>query len=107
MNWNSFLLLWYEQEHGENYYYGGGMFLILFISIGAFIFANLVVAVVVTNLECAVKDVKKEEEEQAKELELKVSFSFIIKMCMCIIVCLSSLCYVCYYSISKLNVFSL
>lgn len=44
----------------------------LFISIGAFIFANLVVAVVVTNLECAVKDVKKEEQEQAKQLAMKV-----------------------------------
>jgi len=46
--------------------------LVLFISIGAFIFANLVVAVVVTNLECAVKDVKKEEQEQAKQLAMKV-----------------------------------
>ena len=89
MNWYSVLLLWYQQEHGDNYYYGGGMFLILFISIGTFIFANLVVAVVVTNLECAVKDVKKEEEEQAKELELKVRFSFIIKMYMLVRVCLS------------------
>jgi len=59
------------QEQGTDTYYGGGLFLVLFISIGAFIFANLVVAVVVTNLECAVKDVRKEEEQQAKELELK------------------------------------
>ena len=33
---------------------GGGLFLLVFIAIGAFVFANLVVAVVVTNLvsEC-------------------------------------------------------
>ena len=43
----------------------------MFIAIGAFIFANLVVAVVVTNLECAVADVKKEEEDIAKELDFK------------------------------------
>ncbi|XP_057298364.1 cation channel sperm-associated protein 4-like [Hydractinia symbiolongicarpus] len=59
------------QKKGEVYYYGGGVFLILFIALGAFIFANLVVAVVVTNLECAVKDVKKEEQQQARELEMK------------------------------------
>ena len=35
---------------GETYYVGGGLFLLVFIAIGAFIFANLVVAVVVTNL---------------------------------------------------------
>ena len=29
---------------------GGGLFLLVFIAIGAFVFANLVVAVVVTNL---------------------------------------------------------
>ena len=45
--------------------------MILFISIGAFIFANLVVAVVVTNLEVAVLDVRKEEKENAKEHEVK------------------------------------
>ena len=47
------------------------MYLIAFIAIGAFIFANLVVAVVVTNLECAVLDVRKEEQEIAKEQESK------------------------------------
>ncbi len=60
------------QQTGDTaFYVGGGVFLIVFIAIGAFIFANLVVAVVVTNLECAVLDVRKEEEEIAKELELK------------------------------------
>ena len=54
------------------HYYGGGLFLVLFISIGAFIFANLVVAVVVTNLESAVKDVKEEEQLQARQLAMKV-----------------------------------
>ena len=58
------------QKKGSTYYIGG-CFLLVFIAIGAFIFANLVVAVVVTNLECAVVDVKKEEEEIAKELDLK------------------------------------
>lgn len=38
------------QDVGENYYVGGGIFLLVFIAIGAFVFANLVVAVVVTNL---------------------------------------------------------
>ena len=38
------------QDVGETYYVGGGLFLLVFIAIGAFVFANLVVAVVVTNL---------------------------------------------------------
>lgn len=38
------------QDVGETYYIGGGLFLLVFIAIGAFVFANLVVAVVVTNL---------------------------------------------------------
>ena len=44
----------FPQDVGENYYVGGGLFLLVFIAIGAFVFANLVVAVVVTNLvsEC-------------------------------------------------------
>ena len=43
-------LLHVTQDVGENYYVGGGLFLLVFIAIGAFVFANLVVAVVVTNL---------------------------------------------------------
>eukprot|EP00794_Sanderia_malayensis_P016727 gene16727-18421_t len=61
----------FEALKDDTYYAGGGIFLIVFIVIGAFIFANLVVAVVVTNLECAVLDVRKEEETIAKELELQ------------------------------------
>jgi len=45
----------------------GSIYLIVFIILGAFIFINLIVAVVVTNLEYAVKDVRKEESE-SKEL---------------------------------------
>ena len=59
------------QKSGVTNYAGGGLYLILFISIGAFIFANLVVAVVVTNLEVAVLDVRKEEKQNAREHELK------------------------------------
>ena len=44
------LYLRHAQDVGENYYVGGGLFLLVFIAIGAFVFANLVVAVVVTNL---------------------------------------------------------
>jgi hypothetical protein len=40
----------YSQSQGDSTYIGGGLFLLVFISIGAFVFANLVVAVVVTNL---------------------------------------------------------
>ncbi|XP_028397762.1 cation channel sperm-associated protein 4-like [Dendronephthya gigantea] len=42
-------------------YVGGTLYLNTFIAIGAFVFANLVVAVVVTNLEFAMVDVKTEE----------------------------------------------
>ncbi|KAM7426741.1 Cation channel sperm-associated protein 4 [Porites harrisoni] len=52
------------QDVGENYYVGGGLFLLVFIAIGAFVFANLVVAVVVTNLEFAMVDVKTEGKER-------------------------------------------
>ena len=60
------------QKAGEGYYYGGAAYFTLFIFIGALSFCNLIIAVVVTNLECAVKDVKEEEELQAKEMEMKV-----------------------------------
>lgn len=40
----------FQQDVDETYYVGGGLFLLVFIAIGAFVFANLVVAVVVTNL---------------------------------------------------------
>ena len=51
-------------------YIGGSLYLIIFIVMGAFIFINLIVAVVVTNLEYAVKDVKNEDMQiKAKELE--------------------------------------
>ena len=71
MNQNIFNCL--LQNLGNANFAGGGIYLIVFIAIGAFIFANLVVAVVVTNLECAVLDVRKEEEEIAKEHESKVT----------------------------------
>lgn len=47
---NILYLFHVTQDAGENYYVGGGLFLLVFIAIGAFVFANLVVAVVVTNL---------------------------------------------------------
>ena len=68
-------ILFFSQKNGDVHYYGGGLFLVIFISIGAFIFANLVVAVVVTNLESAVKDVREEEQIQAKQLALRVGKS--------------------------------
>ncbi|CAB3990743.1 cation channel sperm-associated 4-like [Paramuricea clavata] len=49
------------QEGGGMTYVGGTFYLNIFIAIGAFVFANLVVAVVVTNLEFAMVDVKTEE----------------------------------------------
>ena len=59
------------QKKGEEEKIGGAIYLICFIAVGAFIFANLVVAVVVTNLECAVLDVRKEEKENAREQDGK------------------------------------
>lgn len=53
------------------YYYVGFFFLFIFIVFGAFFILNLVVAVVVTNLECAVKDVKAEEEEHRRTLDIQ------------------------------------
>ncbi|XP_046851868.1 cation channel sperm-associated protein 4-like [Xenia sp. Carnegie-2017] len=58
-------------ESGGTTYIGGTLYLNLFIAIGAFVFANLVVAVVVTNLEFAMVDVKKEE-QQAYEHDVVV-----------------------------------
>ncbi|PFX33493.1 Cation channel sperm-associated protein 4 [Stylophora pistillata] len=52
---------------GETYYIGGGLFLLVFIAIGAFVFANLVVAVVVTNLEFAMVDVKTEGKDRGTD----------------------------------------
>ncbi|XP_073235097.1 cation channel sperm-associated protein 4-like [Porites lutea] len=61
------------QDVGENYYVGGGLFLLVFIAIGAFVFANLVVAVVVTNLEFAMVDVKTEgKERETDDLKSKL-----------------------------------
>ena len=42
--------LFVSKAADETYYISGGLFLLVFIAIGAFVFANLVVAVVVTNL---------------------------------------------------------
>lgn len=55
------------QDVGETYYIGGGLFLLVFIAIGAFVFANLVVAVVVTNLEFAMVDVKTEGKDRGTD----------------------------------------
>jgi len=61
------------QDVGETYYVGGGLFLLVFIAIGAFVFANLVVAVVVTNLEFAMDDVKTEgKERETDDLKAKL-----------------------------------
>ncbi|KAL9979496.1 hypothetical protein ACROYT_G017170 [Oculina patagonica] len=61
------------QDVGETYYVGGGLFLLVFIAIGAFVFANLVVAVVVTNLEFAMVDVKTEgKERETDDLKAKL-----------------------------------
>ncbi|XP_029194731.2 cation channel sperm-associated protein 4-like [Acropora millepora] len=59
------------QAAGEIYDISGGLFLVVFIAIGAFVFANLVVAVVVTNLEFAMLAVKTEGKERETD-ELKV-----------------------------------
>ncbi|XP_027053424.1 cation channel sperm-associated protein 4-like [Pocillopora damicornis] len=59
------------QDVGETYYIGGGLFLLVFIAIGAFVFANLVVAVVVTNLEFAMMDVKTEGKDRGEKDDLK------------------------------------
>ncbi|XP_031571294.1 cation channel sperm-associated protein 4-like [Actinia tenebrosa] len=61
------------QSQGDTTYIGGGIFLLVFIAIGAFVFANLVVAVVVTNLEFAMVAVKNEgKEREADDLKSKL-----------------------------------
>ncbi|XP_032236421.1 cation channel sperm-associated protein 4 isoform X2 [Nematostella vectensis] len=61
------------RSKGETYYVGGGFYLLVFIAIGAFVFANLVVAVVVTNLEFAMEDVKTEgKEREVDDLKSKL-----------------------------------
>ncbi|KAL9979500.1 hypothetical protein ACROYT_G017174 [Oculina patagonica] len=65
--------LFRDIDVGETYYVGGGLFLLVFIAIGAFVFANLVVAVVVTNLEFAMVDVKTEgKERETDDLKAKL-----------------------------------
>lgn len=59
-----------ENEH-DAIYPGGFIFMYIFLFIGAFIFANLVVAVMVTNLEYAVKEVAAEELLEKKSREIK------------------------------------
>ncbi|XP_068683686.1 cation channel sperm-associated protein 4-like [Montipora foliosa] len=62
------------QAADETYYISGGLFLLVFIAIGAFVFANLVVAVVVTNLEFAMVDVKTEgKERETDDLKAKLN----------------------------------
>ncbi|XP_063962472.1 cation channel sperm-associated protein 4-like [Lytechinus pictus] len=50
----------FDRFKKSNHYMMGAIYFILAITIGAFVFANLVVAVVVTNLDKAVKEVKQE-----------------------------------------------
>ena len=52
----------FTQENNDALYYGGAIYFFCSIMVGAFIFANLVVAVVVTNLEIAMKELKAEKE---------------------------------------------
>ncbi|KAJ8042748.1 Cation channel sperm-associated protein 4 [Holothuria leucospilota] len=57
----------YEEFQNTSHYITGGIYFIVCVVIGAFVFANLVVAVVVTNLDKAMKEVK-EENKQNKDL---------------------------------------
>ncbi|XP_064635055.1 cation channel sperm-associated protein 4-like [Lineus longissimus] len=60
------------QAKGGAYYYGGMFYFCVAIMIGSFVFANLIVAIVVTNLECSInemKEKKKREEDVLQSLE--------------------------------------
>lgn len=48
------------------------------MSIGAFVFANLIVAVIVANLELSVKDMREEEKRANNPLEYKVKRLWVI-----------------------------
>ncbi|XP_078587297.1 cation channel sperm-associated protein 4-like isoform X1 [Branchiostoma floridae x Branchiostoma japonicum] len=59
------------QDLGGNYYMGGAIYFMISITIGAFVFANLVVAVVVTNLDKAMKEVNEERKKLEDTLSTK------------------------------------
>ncbi|XP_066278263.1 cation channel sperm-associated protein 4-like isoform X2 [Branchiostoma lanceolatum] len=56
---------------GGNYVMGGAIYFMISITIGAFVFANLVVAVVVTNLDKAMKEVHEEQKKLEDTLSTK------------------------------------
>ena len=58
----------FSEEDNDALYYGGAIYFFCAIMVGAFIFANLVVAVVVTNLEIAMKELKAEKEAEVDTL---------------------------------------
>merc|ERR1711912_150461 len=49
------------RDAGGETYVGGAFYFFISIMLGAFVFANLVVAVVVTNLEMAMKELREEK----------------------------------------------
>ncbi len=51
-------------------------YLILAVSIGAFVFANLIVAVIVANLEVSVKEMREEQKASNNPLEFHVCFMY-------------------------------
>ncbi|PIK62956.1 putative cation channel sperm-associated protein 4-like [Apostichopus japonicus] len=61
----------FEQFQGTSHYLTGGVYFIICVIIGAFVFANLVVAVVVTNLDKAMNEVKEENKQNEDLLATK------------------------------------
>ncbi|KAI8490718.1 Cation channel sperm-associated protein 4 [Branchiostoma belcheri] len=59
------------RDLGGNYVMGGAIYFMISITIGAFVFANLVVAVVVTNLDKAMKEVNEERKKLEDTLSTK------------------------------------
>ncbi|XP_019644426.1 PREDICTED: cation channel sperm-associated protein 4-like [Branchiostoma belcheri] len=59
------------RDLGGNYVMGGAIYFMISITIGAFVFANLVVAVVVTNLDKAMKEVNEERKKMEDTLSTK------------------------------------
>ncbi|CAI7990968.1 Cation channel sperm-associated protein 4, partial [Geodia barretti] len=58
-----------EELQQCGYFEVGAVYLVIFITIGAFVFANLVVAVVVTNLEWAIAEQKGGDQKHQKSAD--------------------------------------
>ncbi|XP_072033411.1 cation channel sperm-associated protein 4-like [Amphiura filiformis] len=61
----------YSKFKGTNHYLSGGIYFIVCIIVGAFVFANLIIAVVVTNLDKAMNELKQDKKQSEDTLATK------------------------------------